>query len=464
MTKFLQSAGESMKSLPGTREEWWQYVYTYSPHRDVSITEKLFEDLLQAGLCDFESEGNTITDQPNPPTIAVLPFDNLSGDPEQEHFSDGLTASIILGLGMFNSLTVKSQQTSFAFKGSTRPSKEIAEELKVQYLVEGNVRKFKSQVRVTVQLVESGTGNQIWGRQYDSRLEDILELDQELSQTIAATISGRLGHKIQHSATQKPDQNLSNFDYLNRGLDHLGKFTPGDLKMAREQFQQCINIDPGNAVAHVNLAMTHMMDLYECWSTDKEQTRILSGQHMEKALEFAPDSAVIHAYLSDYLVSVREYDRAEFHADKAIELNPTAAEGYAVKADLLTLAGRSEEALKYAEQCFQLDPHSTGSAWAAGVVYRDNGQYQQAIKAFRSIHHIPNSVRGQIAACLAGLNQIDQAKSEMARYHEIAREQMPNYPNTREEWRDTWYETTPYQHDDDFDTLFQLLLKAGLCD
>jgi TolB-like protein/Tfp pilus assembly protein PilF len=457
---YLEIARKNMARFPETLEEWqefWKASPSFRPGKGVDYP---FDALCDAGLRQFveASSKNEV------PSIAVLPFENMSGDPEQEYFSDGITTSIIMGLGLFTGITVKSQQTSFAFRDSPKSSEEIAEELKVDYLVEGGIRKSGDKIRVSVQLIETGSGNQIWGKQYKAELEDILELEQELSQSITGTISGRIGHKIQQSAVRKPAKNLKSYDLLLRGLYHYGKFTAGDMLTAKELMQKCIDIDPENAEAHMHLGMIHFIERLENWASDRLQSRKQSVYHCEKAIELEPDNALVQSYMAEHLISLREYERAEFHADKAIELNPNASEGYTEKAAVMGFTRRYEEAIALADHCLQLDPHSVGAGWCAGQVYRANGQYDKAIKTFRSIPNAPASIHAQIAASLAGLGRVDQAKKEMKQYQILAREQMLRYPDSREDWHLYWSEYELFQNSEDFETYFDQLLKAGLCD
>jgi TolB-like protein/Flp pilus assembly protein TadD len=410
---------------------------------------------MQAGLCeDIEEISNDM------PSIAVLPFENMSGDPEQEYFCDGITASIVLSMGMFKGLMVKSQKSSFAFKHSADSSREIGEALDVDYLVEGNIRKSETKIRISVQLVESASGNQIWGKQYDTETADLLNLEQELSQTIAATISGRIGSTIQQSAARKPATDLKSYDYFLRGLHHFGKFTPDDLIFAIDQFEKCIAIDPDNAEAHMNLGMIHDIHLYEHWTADRDRTNQLANIHMRKAVELAPDNAMVHAYLSEHLLITNENGDADFHADRAIELNPNSSEAYAAKAQTLARYGRYDEAVECAERSVNLDPYSSGAAWVAGEIYLNAGQYEKSVKAFRSIETPPDAVRAVLAASLAGMGRLDQARKEMQHYLGNARRNMSDCPATREAWRELWQSYLPAN----FENFFELLLQAGLCD
>ena len=457
MQRYLESARTQMPNCPVNKEEWHSYWLQYMPYQYKEDSEPFFQLLLKAGLCD---EVTLLPD--NQPSIAVLPFENLSGDPEQEYFSDGITASILLSLGLFKGLTVKSQNSSFALKKSGKSSEEIAAELKTTYLVEGSIRKSAHKVRISVQLIESASGNQIWGKQYDAELEDILELEQELSQTIAGTISGRIGHTLQQSAVRKPAKDPQSYDYLLRGLYYFGKFTASDFAKARHEIGKCLEIDPENATAHTNLGELLWVEILEGWTDDQANSDRLSRFHLETAIEIEPDNALAHSYFGEYLFFKKDYEQSEFHVDKAIELNPTAAEGYVTKADLLGMTRRIDEAIPYAEKALQLDPHSVGAGWAAGGVYQNAEQFEKAIRTYRSIPHPPASIHASIAACLSALGLDVEARREMKRYQELAKRDMPNYPADKSAWRNLWQTYLAYQHKEDFEAAFEQLIGAGL--
>ena len=411
-----------------------------------------------------EAKAPAIGAQASGDRIAVLPFDNLSGDPQQDYFSDGITASIILGLGLFRGLTVKSQQTSFAFRDSHKSSEEIARELEVDYLVEGSIRKSTEKVRLSVQLIETASGNQIWGKQYDAELDDILELEQELSRAIAATISGRINHRIQQIAVRKPASDLQSFDYLMRGLYHFGKMTVEDFHIAKREIGKCLEIDAENTTAHTNLGMIHNLECLEGWSTDRSGSEQLASHHLQLAVDFDPDNTLAHAYLAEHCYLRRDYERGEFHADRAIELNPTQADGYMAKAEYLGACRRIDEALTYADQCLRLDPHSIGSNWVAGTIYHKAGQYDRALKIYRSISHPTASIHAQISICLNSLGLVKEARVEMMHYQKLARQQMPVYPHNEASWREYWRKYDLSRYEEDFESMFEQLLQAGLCE
>ena len=463
LKNFLQHCSESMSSMPRTIDEWRAYSRDNAPFADPAMNEEIIDYLVQAGLAENLPDVPQPGDVDDIPSIAVLPFENMGGDPEQEYFSDGITAGIIQSLGMFKGLSVKSQRSSFAFKNSIQSSREIGEDLGVDYLVEGSIRKSDKKVRISAQLVEAADGNQVWGKQYNAEADDVLNLEQELSQTIAATISGRVGHTLQLSAVRKPAKDLKSYDLYLRGLYHFGKFSPEELAIAVEQFEQCIKIDPDHAEAHMQLGMIHEIYRYENWTDDREKSSELSGYHLRRALELAPDNAWVHAYLSERLLYSHDLEQADFHADKAIELNPNASEAYAAKTQVCMLTRRHDEALECARLTVQLDPYSSGAYWAAGEAYLICGEYEKSVKTFRSIETPPNVVRAQIAASLAGSGQLELAHKEMQLYLENARKNMFAYPSSVEAWCKLWGEYLPFEFAEDAENYFELLLQAGLC-
>ncbi len=461
---LMQFCRDNMPSVPESIEAWRDYYRDNAPFADPAKNDHIIECLVQAGLEDTLSRSVSPIDSSDMPSIAVLPFGNLSGDPEQEYFSDGITASVILSLGLFKGLQVKSQNSSFAFKSSNLSSQQIAQTLDADYLVEGSIRKSGARIRLSVQLIEAASGNQLWGHQYDEKLEDIFDLEQELSRSLASTISGRLGHQIQQSAVRKPAKDLKSYDYLMRGLYHIGKFTVEDMKEARAQIRKCLAIDPENSYAYTSLATTYGMDRLEGWSDDLERVLKLERECFDKALNIDPDNAQAHAFFAEHLHYLGRYEQAEYHADRAIELNPTMVEGYAAKADLLNFARRADEALKYADICLQLDPYAVATNWVAGDAYRVTGQFEKAIRIYRSIAHAPPTIHAMVAVCFLGMGLLDEAHAEMQRYLEMTRQQMSRFPRSIDEWREHWLKNSYHAHPEDAEKFFDQLLQAGLCD
>ncbi|MEE9479700.1 MAG: adenylate/guanylate cyclase domain-containing protein, partial [Kiloniellales bacterium] len=221
---------------------------------------------------------------PDKPSIAVLPFDNMSGDPDQAYFSDGMTEDIITELARFRSLFVIARNSSFAFRDRTTDVAEIGRQLGVQYVVEGSVRKAGNRVRVTAQLIDAATANHIWAERYDRDLDDIFAVQDEVVRTVVATLAGRLEQAGRESAKQKPPSNLGAYDFFLRGRNHFYHMTCSDNRTAQEMFAKAIELDPGYAPAHAGLAKSNFLDWFGGWSADLQASRQRGVALAEKAV------------------------------------------------------------------------------------------------------------------------------------------------------------------------------------
>jgi TolB-like protein/cytochrome c-type biogenesis protein CcmH/NrfG len=435
-----------------------------APFADSSINQDLIDCLVQAGLEEELASQIVPMETGEQPTILVMPFSNLSGDPEQEYFSDGITESVILNLSSFSGLKVKSRHASFAFKDSAKSIDEIAAELGVQYIVEGSIRKFSDKLRITAQLADTANNNQVWGKRFDYDLDDLFALEEELCLTIAGTVSGRVDKEARLTAMRKPAKDLKSYDYYLRANHHIHHFTARDIKTAVELYKKCLALDPDNAEAHASLGSTYMVQLLENYAENRTQTRKLMRQHLERALELDPDNAETHAFLAEALLYDKDFERGIAHSHKAVELNPTLPDGYAMLAQHSAVNRQYERAIEYADLSVQIDPFHPYAGWNAGEIYRTAEHYERAIETFRALPHMAVSVRAQIAACLAGLGRMEEARDEMRQYLELASEQMIAMPASEDEWYRFWSEAMPYKYQEDTDKYFDLLLQAGLCD
>jgi TolB-like protein/DNA-binding SARP family transcriptional activator/Tfp pilus assembly protein PilF len=461
LQEFLCEARATMKSCPQSRDEWYEYWTDQLPFKDTSISDASFKVLERLGICD-QLPGLNVND--TLPTIVVLPFSNLSGDPEQEYFSDGITDSIILNLSLFSGIKAKSRHACFMYKDSEKTIEEIGSELDADYIIEGSIRKSGSRLRLNVQLIETSTSNQIWGKRYDGNLEDIFDLETTLSLTIAGQIGGKIGREIQRSAIKKPTSDLGSYDFYLRGLYHMQKFTPDDFVIAKNMFQKSIDSDPEFADAYSFMCTLLNVDTMENWIPDRSKSLKEADYYAHNALKLYPENALIHSFMAEHQNFKRKFKLAEEYADRAIELNPNLPDGYAQKAWSLKDRGEDQEAKRHADITMSIDPHHPYSGWISGEVYRGAGDYEKALKAFRSIPTPPNSVNAQIAACLGALNRNEEAREEMQKYHALAHQQMPAYPTSEEQWRSYWFDAMPYSKKVDSDEYFDLLLQAGLCE
>ena len=289
---------------------------------------------------------------PDKPSIAVLPFDNMSGDPEQEYFSDGITEDIITELSRFRSLFVIARNSSFAYRGQSVNVGRIGQELGVAYLVEGSVRKVGNRVRITAQLVDAASGNHVWAERYDRELEDIFAVQDEVVGAIAGAVPGRLDEVAVERARRKLAENMRAYDYVLRGDWYYGR-DPTDPN-ALAMYEKAIAAD--RRCAYAGAAAYHAYSVW-AYGTASADAHPLARSFIERALALDESDPRIHALAADTYITVGEFDLARRHVERAIALNPTDA--LIMWASTLTLAylGDHDEALRWHHKAVRVDPH-----------------------------------------------------------------------------------------------------------
>ena len=260
---------------------------------------------------------------PEKPSIAVLPFINLSGDKEQEYFSDGITEDLITDLSKISSLFVIARTSVFFYKGRTKKIAEVGQELGVRYVLEGSVRKAGSRVRVTAQLVDATTEGHLWAERYDRDLKDIFALQDEVTQKIVAALALRLTEDEQQRLLTKYTDNIEAYDYYLRGTEYfpISRLTKEKSILARKMFEKAINLDPNFAAAYAVLSLTYSQEWLMGWSQDP--------QSLENALEIAQRAIALeeslplgHAMLGEVYLMKKEHEKAIDEQKKAIALRP----------------------------------------------------------------------------------------------------------------------------------------------
>jgi adenylate cyclase len=348
------------------------------------------------------------------PSIAVLPFINLSADPDQEYFSDGITEDIITELTRFRSLFVIARSSSFHYKNQSPRVQDVGRELGVEYAVEGSVRKAGDRVRVTAQLVEVKSGNHLWAERYDQDLEDLFAIQDELVREIVAAIPGQLDAAAIDRARRRPVENLSAYDCLLRGEWLLNQ--DYGSREASALFEKAIGLDPECARAYTRLAVFHAYSVFAHGvSLDEaaEKARPLA----EKALEIDPTNSSIQAIVAETYHIVGEFDLARHHIVRAIELNPNDYLVMYFAGIVLAYLGDYEEGLEWLHKISRHDPLGGDSIREHYFdVYYMTGCYEDAIGTFRGWHHPPSHMYLQLAATYAQLGRVDEMGTAMAQH------------------------------------------------
>ena len=353
---------------------------------------------------------------PDKPSIAVLPFTNMSGDPEQEYFADGVTEDLITALSRIRWFFVIARNSCFACKGQSTDIRDVARKLGVAYVLEGSVRKAGNRVRVTAQLIDGGSGNHVWAQRYDRNLEDIFSVQDEITETLAGAIEPELGKAERERArTRRPDD-LRAWDLCQRGLWHTYKRTRQDLADAQHMFRQAIEIDPGLARAYAAAEEAFFFQFVGGYVDTGEAAKADALRFAEKAVQLDGEDAFNRYALGRALTLVRRHDSAVFELRKAIELNPSFAQAHSALAMALATGGHPEEALPHIELAMRLSPQDP--YFGQFLVRRAeaclfSGRVVEAVEAAERSLREPNiqwSRWAILAAAQAHLGRLEEAR------------------------------------------------------
>jgi adenylate cyclase len=353
---------------------------------------------------------------PDKPSIAVLPFTNMSGDPEQEYFADGVTEDLITALSRIRWFFVIARNSCFAYKGQSTDIRDVARKLGVAYVLEGSVRKAGNRVRVTAQLIDGRSGNHVWAQRYDRDLEDIFSVQDEITETLAGAIEPELGKAERERARARRPDDLRAWDLCQRGLWHTYKRTRQDLADAQQMFQQAIEIDPDLARAYAAAEEAFFFQFVGGYVDAGQAAKADALRFAEKAVQLDGEDAFNRYALGRALTLVRRHDSAIFELRKAIELNPSFAQAHSALAMALATGGHPEEALPHIELAMRLSPQDP--YFGQFLVRRAeaclfSGRVEEAVEAAERSLREPNiqwSRWAILAAAQAHLGRLEEAR------------------------------------------------------
>jgi len=352
---------------------------------------------------------------PDGPSIAVLPFDNMSGDPEQEYFSDGLTENIIAGLSSDGRLLVIARNSTFVYKGKSVDIHEVARKLGVQYVVEGSVQKTEDRVRVTVQLIDANTGHHVWADRYDRELKDIFVLQDEITMKIITSVGMRLVDGEEYGEKLiPPSGSLEAFMKAMKAGEHIYRMNKEDTILARQKTEEVIALDPRFAMAYSMLALTHLMDLWFQASESPEISFAQASKNIKKALALDDEDYAAHHLLGHLYWLRKEPDKAIAALERAIALNPNGADAYALLGNWFTYTGKPEEGIKLIKKALRLNPIPPAMYLVfLASAHSALGRYEDAIELFKQVlEHSPKNVFAHVGLTS---NYIASGREEDAR-------------------------------------------------
>lgn len=406
------------------------------------------------------------------PAVAVLPFENMSGDPEQIYFSDGITEDIITELSRFHELMVIARNSSFSFRGKSMDARDIGRSLGVRYLVEGSVRRAGGRVRITAQLVDAASGAHFWVERYDRALEDVFAVQEEISQSIVATVAQRIIQDSEFAARRRQPEDIRAYDLFLQGNRLSDVFTPEAQARAQALFQGALQIDPGFARAHTGLAwicLNRSVENNVGVPRAKDQDRIDALRQAEEALAKDPNDPRVHAVFGYMCLMWRDFDRAERHMDLARAMNPNDPLIQIFWAWMQSCLGKPKQALPAAEVAFRLNPcHPNWYNYYHSHILFGLGRYREAadllerLIADAPVRRHPRYLALRAAAC-SHLGRIEEAQrcasASIASVGKCWRGDPAAGPRQYVDWLvDTLY----LRRDEDAERLREGLRRAGL--
>jgi adenylate cyclase len=351
--------------------------------------------------------------------IAVLPFENLSGDPDQEYFADGIAEDLITRLSLWHVFPVIARNSSFAYKGRAVDVKQVSRELGVRYVVEGSVRKAGERVRITAQLIDAVSGLQIWAERYDRELRDVFVLQDEITEAIVGSMSPELHRREQQRAVSRTPRDLGVWDYVQRGFWHFTRFNQQDNAKARSLFEEAARLDPESASAFYGLAWTHYIDIFSQWTSSVEQSaaELERAAQRSAALDDEDPGSQLALGLAHRVAGRREQAAAAFRL--ATQLNPSLAYAHFALGSYLSQAGRPDDAIASLEKAIRLSPRDPmlGSyIEGIAVAHFAAGRYEASVEcAQQSLQRSPDfpNTHSLLAASYAHLGRTAEAQAAL---------------------------------------------------
>ena len=394
-------------------------------HRQIrGKTDLIFEDLgeqslnniaepvrvyqIISGACEPQ-KSNSHKAAPSKPSIAVLPFTNLSGNPEQEYFADGITEDIITELSRFSSLFVIARNSSFQYRGKSQDMKKVGRELGARYLVEGSVRRVGPHIRITAQLIDAKSGRHVWAERYDRRIEDLFEVQDDVVRAVVTCSEHRIADTEAEQIARRPPNNWLAYDFFLQARWYLAQFE--NYGRAEAPLLRALELDPSLAEAYAML--THV-EMGKYWQD-------LDSSHIAKAHAYARQSLALNSTLSDAQNAMSlayayqdQMDLALLHVDRALALNPNNTLAASNRAQWLSYAGKHAEAVRELELIIKRDPFPPSWYWdTKGSTLFQLCRYQQAIEAYSGVTERQSWQMACTAASLAHLERVEEARHQI---------------------------------------------------
>jgi adenylate cyclase len=349
------------------------------------------------------------------PSIAVLPLVNMSGDPEQEFFADGLSEDIITELSRFHDLLVISRNSAFVYKGKAVKVQEVAKEFAVDYVLEGSVRKAGDRIRVTVQLIDAETDRHIWAERYDRDLEDIFAIQDEMTRAIVATLPGRVEAARHDRAKRKPTDNMAAYECVLAAKVLHHRSTREDNAQAQRLLDRALALDPNYAHAHAWKACVLGQTWVYNWCADRDAAFQQVAAELEVTLALDDNDSDVHRILAALNLNRDDHEKAAYHQERALALNPNYDLVVVQQGELLTWLGRPEEGIDWIKKAMRLNPYHPERFWShLGRACYCAEKYAEAAEAFSRITRPDHTHHAFLAATFAQMGNAVAAAAHAA--------------------------------------------------
>ena len=450
-TVYDQAAGKLVASFDDLGEQTVKNIA--KPVRTYRVRVGLEAEARQEPIA-----ADTLPPRSDKPSIAVLPFENMSGDPEQEYFSDGITEDIITGLSRNRTFFVISRSTTFALKGIAGSVAQVAKDLAVRYVLEGSVRKAGTRVRITAQLIDATTDRHVWADRYDRDLDDIFAVQDEITRNIIGSIApGILTAEIQR-AQRKDATQLNAWDCMMRAHWHIRRFTKEDNAKARKLLSQALEFDPNNAPALADLAFANHFDAVFGWTDSPERSHAQLGEAARKAVGADDHDAFSHTALAIFELFANRHDDAVRRLQKAIDLNPNLAFARGYLGTTYAFAGERDEAMPNLEEAILLSPRDPLMViWYICMAWAELSadHYNEAVEYAHQAIEVNPEFTDNYAVLAAACGQLDRSPEAGAALDELRR-RMPDLTASDNRLR------RPFSRPIDRNRFIDGLRKAGL--
>jgi len=360
----------------------WQLYSRLTPSIEVTPKEKMVPSVSKVEVASKEKMAFPL---PNVPSIAVLPFVNMSGDPKQEYFSDGITENIITALSKLPSLFVIASHSTFTYKGKPVKAPQVAEELGVRYVLEGSVQKADDRVRITAQLIDALKGYHLWSERYDRKIKDIMVMQDEITMKILDAAQVKLTAGEDARLRAKGTTNLEAYLKLMQARQYMLFLNRENIALARQSTEEAIALDPHYSTAYATLSAIQtreiILGVYKNPRAASEQAVMLG----EKAITLDGSNALAHAALGMAYLLLKEHDKAISEGEKAVSLDPNSAIAYFSLGSALNYAARPQEAIPFLKKSLRLSPIpvDTSTLIILGTAYRQLGEYEEAVASYK---------------------------------------------------------------------------------